>query len=183
MTTPTKTPKTEENSPKTLFGLPKEVQFCKKCVMSNQRPSSTVEFKNLDKKDYEFYATEGSHDFLTNRGVGSLCLYKASEKVEPNITTFITKHDIDLIINIPRGVLHGQAVSDGYQIRRLAIDHHIPLITNLQLAELLLMALSEVDMTQPKVKSWQDYMETQQNEALSIEKKITKWQTKSEIKS
>ncbi|MBT4888160.1 MAG: N-acetyl sugar amidotransferase [Rhodospirillales bacterium] len=59
MTTPTKTPKTEENSPKTLFGLPKEVQFCKKCVMSNQRPSSTVEFKNLDKKETLAFDDEG----------------------------------------------------------------------------------------------------------------------------
>lgn len=138
--------------------------------------------KNLDKKGFEFFATEGTHDFLTNRGVGSLCLYKASEQIEPNITTFITNHDIDLIINIPRGVLHGKAVSDGYQIRRLAIDHHIPLITNLQLAELLLQALAEVDMSKPKAKSWQDYMQIQHNEALSIEKKITQWQTESEVK-
>lgn len=114
--------------------------------------------KELDELGWDFAATEGTHDFLSQRGIASSFKFKASEKVEPNIATAIQKQDVDLIINIPRGT----GVSwetDGYTIRRLAIDHHIPLITNLQIAQLFLSCLAKFDKKQLPVKSRREFLE------------------------
>ena len=70
--------------------------------------------RKLEEQGWEIMATEGTHDYLSERGVASVFKYKASEKVEPNVTTSISKRDIDLIINIPKNVgINGQ--TDGYR--------------------------------------------------------------------
>ncbi len=65
---------------------------------------------------------------------------------------------IGLIINLPGSLPQGLTESDGFQIRRLAIDHHIPLITNVKIAELMLRCLIELDGKKPKIKSWNEYL-------------------------
>lgn len=110
--------------------------------------------KILDAQGWDLFTTEGTHDFLAKRGVGSIFVYKAKEKYEPNIDSLLTQKKIDLIINIPRGT--GSRNSAGYMIRRLAIDHHIPLITNLQLAQIFLQCLCEIDLNQLPIHSWQE---------------------------
>ncbi len=109
----------------------------------------------LEEKGWDIYSTEGTHDFLSKHGIATRCLYKASEKVEPNVTTIIAKKKVDLIINIPRKSCSNRK-TDGYTIRRLAIDHHIPLITNLQIASALLQCLADEDSIE--VKSWQEFL-------------------------
>ncbi|GAB4187526.1 MAG: carbamoyl-phosphate synthase (glutamine-hydrolyzing) large subunit [Simkaniaceae bacterium] len=109
----------------------------------------------LEEHGWDIYATEGTHDFLSKNGVATRCLYKASEKVEPNVTTIIEKKKIDLIINIPRKSSSSRK-TDGYIIRRLAIDHHIPLITNLQIAGTLLQCLAE--QSSIEVRPWQEFV-------------------------
>ncbi|MBU6446102.1 MAG: carbamoyl-phosphate synthase (glutamine-hydrolyzing) large subunit, partial [Verrucomicrobia bacterium] len=99
----------------------------------------------LEEQGWDFYATEGTHDFLSKKGIGSVCVYKVGEKYEPNIATLLAERKVDLIINIPRGLEKNTA---GYKIRRLAIDHHIPLITNLQLAQMFLHCLIELKLDQ-----------------------------------
>lgn len=96
--------------------------------------------KKLNNLGWKFIATEGTHDFLVNNGVHSKCVFKLDEKVEPNIQKIIMNRDIDLIINLPD--TFGYNRSDGFAIRRLAIDYNIPQITNFQLAEMLLESLS-----------------------------------------
>jgi carbamoyl-phosphate synthase large subunit len=98
----------------------------------------------LEEQGWDLYATEGTHDFLAKRGIGSFAVHKVGEKYEPNIATLIAQQKVDLILNIPRSAT--QPNSEGYKIRRLAIDHHIPLITNLQLAIVFLQCLSELDI-------------------------------------
>lgn len=110
--------------------------------------------KRLEELGWELYATEGTHDFLAKRGVGSVSVYKVSEGFEPNVTTLISKQEIDLIINIPTS--SSTRLSEGFKIRRLAIDHLVPLITNLQLASVMLHALSEVDQDHLEVRSWRE---------------------------
>ncbi|MEN9391302.1 MAG: hypothetical protein RL017_600, partial [Pseudomonadota bacterium] len=90
---------------------------------------------------WQFIATEGTHDFLVTRGVPSKCVFKINSNIEPNIQKTISNHEIDLIINIPHDGLTSTHNTDGFAIRRLAIDYHIPLITNFQLAEMLLESL------------------------------------------
>jgi len=99
--------------------------------------------KALEEKGWDLLATEGTHDFLAKRGIGSISVHKIGEKYEPNITTLVAQKKIDLIINIPRS--GSNALTEGFKIRRLAIDHHIPLITNLQLAAIFLQCLAEID--------------------------------------
>lgn len=113
--------------------------------------------KQLEEKGWELYATEGTHDFLSRHGVASVCLYKASERIEPNVVSTISNKEVDLIVNIPRGTAV-QTQTDGYKIRRLAIDHHLPLITNLQIAQIFLQCLAEVDPLKIPIKSWREYV-------------------------
>ena len=85
---------------------------------------------------------------------------KISEHKTPNVEAVINEHKVDLIVNIPRRDQHmsDDNVSDGFKIRRLAVDHHIPLITNLQIAELTLRALAEIYDAPTQVKSWREFM-------------------------
>lgn len=110
----------------------------------------------LEEQGWNIYSTEGTHDFLSRHGVASICVFKASERIEPNITTLITNRQFDLIVSIPSG-MGTQARTDGATLRRLSIDHHIPLITNLQLAQMLLQCLAEVDPEKIPLRSWKEF--------------------------
>lgn len=111
----------------------------------------------LEEQGWEIYATENTHEYLTRNGVGSNFLYKASDGIEPNLMTAIANRELDLIINIPRALSSSDNQSDGYKIRRLAIDHHIPLITNLPIAMMFLQCLTELDVEMIPVRSWREY--------------------------
>jgi carbamoyl-phosphate synthase large subunit len=105
----------------------------------------------LEAKGWKLYATEGTHDFLAKQGVRSAAVYKVGEKSEPNIATLLAARKVDLIINIPRGSVEKNTA--GFKIRRLAIDHHIPLITNIQLAQIFLQCLAELDIEKLPVRT------------------------------
>jgi carbamoyl-phosphate synthase large subunit len=113
--------------------------------------------RRLEEQDWDIYSTEGTHEFLSRSGVASMCLYKASEPIEPNVTTIISHKQVDLIVNIPRGT-GAQTHTDGYAIRRLSIDHHIPLITNLQIAQVFLQCITELHPDTMPIKSWREFI-------------------------
>lgn len=113
--------------------------------------------QKLDEQGWEIYATENTHDFLCRNGVASNFLYKASQQLEPNVVTHILKRGLDLIINIPRTQSSHPQITDGFKIRRFAIDHHIPLITNFQNALLFLQCLLEINHEQIPIKSLKEY--------------------------
>ncbi len=115
--------------------------------------------EELEAKGYDIFATEGTHDYLSKLGVGTRCVFKVREAIEPNIGTLIADNGVDLIINLPGSLPQGETESDGFQIRRMAIDHHIPLITNSKIAELMLRCLVELDGIKPVVKSWNAYLQ------------------------
>lgn len=111
----------------------------------------------LEEHDWKIYSTEGTHHFLSKNGIGSYFVYKTSEKNSPNITDIIAKQEVDIIVNIPSG----NALSvgtDGYLIRRMAIDHHIALITNVQSAQIILQCLLEFQKHPREIRSWQDFV-------------------------
>lgn len=105
----------------------------------------------LQTQGWDLYATEGTHAFLLKHDIQSTLLYKIGEPLEPNVSTFLSHRKVDLIINIPRGA--SDKNSAGFKIRRLAIDHHIPLITNLQLAQVFLQCLAELDRENLPIRS------------------------------
>jgi carbamoyl-phosphate synthase large subunit len=114
--------------------------------------------QKLFKNGWEFIATEGTHDFLVNNGVGSRCVFKVADQIEPNIQKAIISKSADLIINLPRDIFSSAKDLDGFAVRRLAIDYHVPLITNFQLAEMLLESLLLHYDKPVEVKSYQQYM-------------------------
>ena len=114
--------------------------------------------QKLFKNGWEFIATEGTHDFLVNNGVGSRCVFKVVDQIEPNIQKAIISKSVDLIINLPRDIFTSAKDSDGFAVRRLAIDYHVPLITNFQLAEMLLESLLLHYDKPVEVKSYKQYM-------------------------
>lgn len=126
-------------------------------IGGNQKAKLLEELRALEAQGWKIYTTPGTHDYLSKQGVASRCLFKASEGFTPNVVDAITEHQIDMIINIPRGVASSKAVTDGFKIRRLAIDHHIPLITNVQIASVFLHALLERSDT-ITVKPWAEFM-------------------------
>lgn len=114
--------------------------------------------KQLEEKGWEIYSTGGTHSCLSKNGIGSYFVYKASEKVEPNVRAVISNRKVDIIINIP-STQTSETKTDGFMIRRMAIDHHIPLITNLQTALIILQCLIDLKDTTLPVRSWQEIME------------------------
>lgn len=117
--------------------------------------------KQLDEAGWVFYCTSGTHDYLTKNGVGSYFVYKTSERSEPNIQTLIAQRQVEMIINLPTAT--GLARNtDGFLIRRMAVDHHVPLITNLQIAQIMLQCLIDYKGKSPQsILSWQTYMQRQ----------------------
>ncbi len=111
--------------------------------------------KELDELGWEIYTTSGTHSFLSKQGVASYFVYKTSEKGEPNIRTIITNRKVDIVVNIPSNIAL-KAHSDGYAIRRMAIDHHLPLITNVQIAQIILQCLIDYKDKQLPVRSWRE---------------------------
>ncbi|MBI2411004.1 MAG: carbamoyl-phosphate synthase (glutamine-hydrolyzing) large subunit [Candidatus Kerfeldbacteria bacterium] len=115
--------------------------------------------EKLHKMGYRLYGTENTVKFLRKEyGVPITQLHKISEKKSPTILDYIEKRKIDFMIIIPR-TLNRQTVSDGYHIRRAAIDHNIPLISNVQLAQTFVDALYTLQVyKQPlQIKAWDEY--------------------------
>src|SRR3989344_5378945 len=81
---------------------------------------------------FSLYATEHTAGFLTSHGLACTKVYKMQTRKNPNVARLIEGGELDLIINIP---LRVRDASDGFLVRRRAIDLNIPLITNRQLAE------------------------------------------------
>jgi carbamoyl-phosphate synthase large subunit len=113
--------------------------------------------KLLQEKGYKIYATGGTCKFLEENGVNAEKVAWPDENVEgENILEMISKHKFDLIINIPKN-LTKRELTNGYKIRRSAIDHNIPLITNSRLASAFIQAFCEMKETDIQIKSWQEY--------------------------
>ncbi len=121
--------------------------------------------KKLKELGYRLYATEGTAKFLREEGVLCDVAHKIHSGKSPNIGTMMDEGTFDLIINIPTRGLSRQeskttngAKSDGFTIRRKAIDINVPLLTNRQLAEAFISALYEMKGKKLVAKAWREYM-------------------------
>ena len=112
----------------------------------------------LSKKGYKIYATAGTATFLNAHGVPTTPVFWPDERpnAENNVMKMIAGHKFDLIVNIPKN--HSKReLTNGYRIRRGAIDHNIPLITNARLAKAFIEAFCEMKQEDIRIKSWQEY--------------------------
>ena len=109
-------------------------------------------------KGYKIYATAGTAAFLNAHGVTTEAVYWPDERpdAENNVMTMIADHAFDLIVNIPKNHTKRE-LTNGYKIRRGAIDHNIPLITNARLASAFIEAFCEMNLEGIQIKSWQEY--------------------------
>jgi carbamoyl-phosphate synthase large subunit len=106
---------------------------------------------------FTLYATRNTSRFLEDNGVPNVRLYKIQERRKPSLLDFIVPDRLDLIINIPAG-LDRKELTDGYIIRRRATDFGIPLITNLQLAELFVKAIAAKRPEDLRARAYEDYL-------------------------
>ena len=112
----------------------------------------------LQRAGYSLYATCGTARFLQDNGVEATPVAWPDEnpKDNENVMKMIAEHRFDLIINIPKNRTKRE-LTNGYHIRRGAIDHNIPLITNSRLASAFIEAITEKSLQDIKIKSWQEY--------------------------
>ena len=112
----------------------------------------------LVKNGYTIYATAGTAKFLNENNVKATAVGWPDEdhKDIPNVMQMIADHKFDLIVNIPKNHTKRE-LTNGYRIRRGAIDHNIPLITNARLASAFIEAFCTISQDQLQIKSWQEY--------------------------
>lgn len=113
--------------------------------------------QSLQERGFSFFSTKRTHEFLESRNIPSALLHKVSEPRDPNIREYLEKKRVDLVINIPTHT-GGEEQTDGYFIRRLATDHGIPLITNVQLAKRVIEALCQEDTDALPIVRWPDLL-------------------------
>ena len=112
--------------------------------------------KQLSKSGYAIFATEGTAKFLGENGVNATVVSWPDEDGENKVMDMIADHKFDLIINVPKNQTKRE-LTNGYRIRRGAIDHNIPLMTNVRLAKAFIEAFCSMKLEDIKIKSWQEY--------------------------
>ena len=141
----------------TGFSIPK-----KNVLFSSGAVRSKVDLldasKRLAAKGYQLFATRGTAQFLQENGIEATAVFWPDEEVENplNIMNLIQEHAIELIVNIPKDHTKRE-LTNGYRIRRAAIDHNIPLITNARLASAFIEAFCALSIEDLQIKSWQEY--------------------------
>ena len=112
----------------------------------------------MHQKGFKIYATAGTSAFLNAHGVTTVPVFWPDERPEAanNVMRMIAGHQFDLIINVQKNHTTRE-VTNGYRIRRAAVDHNIPLITNARLASAFIEAICQVSEKDIKIKSWQEY--------------------------
>ena len=112
--------------------------------------------RQLVKNGYKIYATAGTAKFFTENGVNATAVSWPDEDGENKVMDMIAEHKFDLIINEPKNH-SSRELTNGYRIRRGAIDHNIPLMTNVRLAKAFIEAFCALSLEDIKIKSWQEY--------------------------
>ena len=112
--------------------------------------------QQLVKKGYKVYATGGTAKFFNDNGVAATAVCWPDEEGENNVMDMIAQHQFALIVNVPKNHTKRE-LTNGYRIRRGAIDHNTPLMTNVRLAKAYIEAFTALKQEDIKIKSWQEY--------------------------
>jgi carbamoyl-phosphate synthase large subunit len=111
----------------------------------------------LHDKGYKIYATGGTHQFLNDNGIPALHAYWPSQADQhPQALDLLHNRQVDLVVNIPKN-LTSTELSNGYKIRRAAIDLNVPLLTNARLASAFIEAFTTLSLDDIEIKSWDEY--------------------------
>ena len=113
--------------------------------------------KLLQSKGYTLYATPGTSKYLTENGVQNTMVHWPSEEgQQPQALDMLHEHKIDLVVNIPKDLTHRE-LTNGYKIRRAAIDLNVTLVTNSRLASAFISAFCALKPADLEIKSWAEY--------------------------
>ncbi|MDD7691408.1 MAG: carbamoyl-phosphate synthase (glutamine-hydrolyzing) large subunit [Prevotella sp.] len=113
--------------------------------------------RQLVANGYKLFATVGSSKFLTDNGIENTLVYWPSDsEKQPQALDMLHNHEIDMVVNIPKDLTVSE-LSNGYKIRRAAIDLNVPLITNARLASAFINAFCRMKLDDIDIKSWNEY--------------------------
>lgn len=113
--------------------------------------------KKLKAHGYELYATGGTSQYLRDNGIANTTVYWPSEEgKEPQALSLLHEKKIDMVVNIPKD-LSPRELTNGYKIRRAAIDLNVPLITNSRLASAFISAFCTLSLDDIDIKAWDEY--------------------------
>ena len=121
-----------------------------------QKAEMLAAAKMLSEHGYNLYATGGTSRYLTENGIENTLVYWPSEEGQPQALDMLHKKEIDMVVNVNKNLSSGE-LTNGYKIRRAAIDLNIPLITNARLASAFISAFCSVDIEDLDITSWQEY--------------------------
>ena len=111
----------------------------------------------LHNKGYKLYATGGTHKYLNDNGIPAILVHWPSEPdKEPQALDLLHRKQIDLVINIPKNLTSAE-LTNGYKIRRAAVDLNVPLITNARLASAFIDAFCNLKPDDVEIKAWDEY--------------------------
>lgn len=111
----------------------------------------------LHKKGYQLYATAGTHRYLNDNGIPAILVHWPSETdKEPQALDLLHRKQIDFVVNIPKNLTSNE-LTNGYKIRRAAVDLNVPLITNARLASAYIRAFCDLTVDDIEIKSWDEY--------------------------
>lgn len=132
----------------------------KNILVSSGEAKSKVDLldacKMLQSKGYELFATGGTHTFLKENKVKTQLVAWPDEKSELQVMDLLANKKFDLIINIPKNQSKRE-LTNGYKIRRAAVDHNIPLLTDARLAGAFINAFCSLTITDLAIKAWNEY--------------------------
>ena len=112
--------------------------------------------RTLVENGYELYATGGTSKYLADNGIANTLVHWPSDQGQPQALDLLHDHKIDMVVNIPKD-LTTHELTNGYKIRRAAIDLNVPLITNSRLASAFIHAFCTVGLDGIGIKSWSEY--------------------------
>ncbi len=113
--------------------------------------------QQLIEHGYQLYATGGTSRYLTENGIANTLVHWPSEEgQQPQALDLLHSHDIDMVVNVPKNLSVGE-LTNGYKIRRAAIDLNIPLITNSRLASAFIDAFCTKSLDDIEIKAWSEF--------------------------
>jgi len=144
----------------TGFNLPKKSILLSLGGMQNKE-RFLVSAKLLAKK-FTLYATKNTYIFLKNHNIKAKLIYKVNEKKKPSVVDIIRSKKTDLVIIVSntqdlKRLELKKNITDGYLIRRAAADFNVPLILNLQMANIFTKAFTEKTLDKLEIKAWKEY--------------------------
>ena len=111
----------------------------------------------LHNHGYKIYATGGTHQFLNDNGIPAIRVYWPSQPdMQPQALDLLHNKEIDMVVNVPKNLTPTE-LSNGYKIRRAAIDLNVPLLTNARLAAAFISAFTSMTVDDIEIKSWDEY--------------------------